>query len=248
MLVRGFGEAFDGGAGDRGRSIGGADDGERVFCRLTEEGFGLAEFFENVVEHQSGGAQKVGGGDGAVEFAERFEVAKLEGDDAPIRLVGGAGGFLPHHFEAGQAGARVGEVVARRAADGVLHAQEKVFEVERLGDEIVRAQGETLGFVGAAVAFGGKDDGQVLEAGGLTEATAHGEAVDVREADVEQDEAGKFGTADVERRLAFVSHQHFVAVRREIELKHLGDVFVVFDNQQPGFGHSFCNNDTSAAM
>ena len=108
-----------------------------------------------------------------------------------------------------------------------LHAGDELGGGERLREVVVAAELEPEHPVDLAVAGGEEDHGHLRR---LPQPPAHLEAVDVGQADVEDDEAGAVVLIASSAAFAGGRLQHPEALARQVEVDEVGDVGLVVDD------------------
>src|SRR3954468_6821970 len=119
----------------------------------------------------------------------------------------------------------------RPAAQQRAQAGEQLLALERLDEVVVGAGVEALDARLDGVARGEHEDRHVV---GRAQAPRDLDAVDLREAEIEDHEVGMVGGGLVERGLAVARDPHVVAVQAQRALQDLGDLVVVLDDEHAG--------------
>jgi hypothetical protein len=123
------------------------------------------------------------------------------------------------------------------AAQQPLHPREQHGQVEGLGQVVVGPRLQAVHDVGGQAL--GRQHQDRHEVAGLPCAIGDGEAVDARQHDVEDHEviARRPAGGEMGEGLGAVAHHvHLVAFELEVELHALGEVLLVFDDEQPSHG------------
>src|SRR3954453_4325335 len=119
----------------------------------------------------------------------------------------------------------------RPAAQQRAQAREQLLALERLDEVVVGAGVEALDARLDRVARGEHEDRHIV---GRAQAPRDLDAVDLRQAEIEDHEVGMVGGGLVERCLPVARDPHVVAVQAQRALQDLGDLVVVLDDEHAG--------------
>jgi hypothetical protein len=182
-------------------------------------------------------AQHLVGGHESVNFLEGLQAVDPDVEHPPVRAAQELPQLVLDQAPAGKAGNGAGEALPLRPSEGVLDPQAQLLDVEGLGDVIVGAQLQPGDAVAALVPLGEEQDGDVTGAQVSAQAAAHLVAVDVREDDVQEDQVGELLPRSLQRLLAPRSRLDLVVQGGEVGLQQVGDVGIIFHDQNPPFAH-----------
>jgi len=110
-------------------------------------------------------------------------------------------------------------------------------DVERLGDVVVGAQLQTLQLITAFVFLRQEDHRHVAGARGGAQNLTDLKAVHIGQHDVQDDEVGEVVAGFLQRIRAAQHGVHIITLVGKVDFEHVGDVDIVFNDQQLGFSH-----------
>src|SRR5581483_11934912 len=218
------------------------DDDELVGRQVADKIAILADLTDCVVNHECDGAHHVVGGNKAILVAKCFQPLNADGQDRP-------GLILKQQFVQTfidqlafrQIGHRVDKNLLRGAPQRIAHAQAQFLNVKRLGDVINHAQFEARQLINPISLFGQENHGDVLRAAVGAQLAANFVAVDVGQADVQDDQVGVVVGAEFNSVLAPGGSQYVIALDAKIGVQHLRQIEIVFDNENLGL---VCQNNS----
>ena len=114
----------------------------------------------------------------------------------------------------------------------VAHAQAQLLDVEWLGDVIVGVQFQPVQPVAALALFGQEDDRDVLGFAVGAQPAGHLEPVDIRQANIQDDQVRVARLGGAHAVFPPIDGQHLIPLHAEIRVQHIRDIQVILNDQQ----------------
>ena len=182
-------------------------------------------------------AQHIVAGYKAVDILERLQVVDAHIEQRPVLFADDAAELLFDQPPGRQARTRIGEAFPFRAPNGALDTQLQFLDVKWLGDVIVCAKLQSLQSVTALILLRQEDDGNMACACARPQVAADLVAVDIGQHDIEHDQLGQDMLGLFQGIRPAVRDIHVKGHAREVDLEHVRNINVVFDDQKAGLCH-----------